>query len=223
MLEDSFYSFWDNLKAIQFLKKSEYHKTRSEIRRNIVEVLSSGMVDETGNRRHLMNAEEIRTELSEQYEMEIKKPSLYHHLKICEEIKLIQAVAVPTPGRGKKFRAYYGRTAKIYLVDEPMEKDHDQLSILHPDSILHEGLVNFIKIMNKDVTDEQLTSVFNSILQINIKNSEYFKNWIEQNDTQISKSNISIRNIFILLEFLKILDSEALKGIQELLKLINYR
>jgi len=223
MLDDSFYSYWTDLKNIQFLEKTTYHKTKSEIRRKIVEILSSGMVDETGKIRHLMNAEEIQTQLNERYELDVKKPSLYHHLKICEEIKLIQALAVKTPGRGKKFKAYYGRTAKIYLVDEPMEKSFDQISILQEESEQYEGLVKLIKGITPDVKEKKLISVFNSILQLNTKKSEKFKKWVESHHEIVSASNISLRDLFILLEFLKVLDPDVPKGVAEFLRMIDYK
>ena len=86
-------------------------KTKNKIRRNIVEILSTGINDNNQGiekNRRVLNAIEIQNQLKIQFNENVGKSNVYFHLGILEDLWMIKVVKLQIKeGRGQKYMSYY--------------------------------------------------------------------------------------------------------------------
>ncbi|MFX0094890.1 MAG: hypothetical protein ACFFBD_24350, partial [Candidatus Hodarchaeota archaeon] len=207
---------------IKILPTDEFSKLQQEVRGAICDVLATGIDDVYPGtnkimKRHVLSANEIKDLVEKNLEREIKKNNLYFHLQELEKLDVIRIVdAIKSKGgRGKKYSAYYGRTAKMFLIGGPKEKK--ELNI-----IFEEEFADLIKRLNPEVPINELKEVIDDIGTIRQNDFSYFISWLKIHESILDDTNIDFRDLFGLVNLLKIHDPKIFQGIIKLAKLLGF-
>ncbi|MFX1255352.1 MAG: hypothetical protein ACFFCZ_27365 [Promethearchaeota archaeon] len=217
-----FFKYWESLDKIKILPVDEFDKLNQEVRGAICDVLATGTDDVYPGtneilKRHVLSANEIKDLVEKKLEREIKKNNLYFHLQELMKLNVIRIVdALKTKGgRGKKYSAYYGRTAKMFLIGGPKEKK--ELNLLFEKEFL-----NLLKRLNPEISINELKQVINDIGTIRQNDFTYFVSWLKTHESILDDLNIDFRDLFSLVNLLKIHDSKIFQGIINLSKLLRF-
>ncbi|MHA2032269.1 MAG: hypothetical protein ACW99A_03955 [Candidatus Kariarchaeaceae archaeon] len=218
------YDYWKDLPQIKMLTAEQYNKSKGVIRQSINRILSIGLeVAKPGRsdtlKRHALTAKEIRSLVEKRTNLTIGKSNLYFHLQELEKLGLIRVIdiAISNKGRGKKYSAYYGRTAKLFRFDHDVERMKEELDLLYRDEF-----VNFLKEMNPSIFDADILDVINGIKKINKVENDPFFNWLKKYEFILSRNNIDLNAFGRLIIFLHIYDPSVLDRISKLRKLMKY-
>lgn len=217
------YNYWTDLPQIKILTAEQYNKSKGVIRQAINHILSIGLEIELPDtkekqKRHVLSAKEIQSLIESRTKMSIGKSNIYFHLQALEKLGLIQVidVAVSNKGRGKKFSAYYGRTAKLFRFEPNVQRDKEEIGLVY-----RKDLVNLLKQINPDVLDSTIADSINKIKKINLVENEPFFNWLKTHENALINNNIDINEFTRFIIFLHIYDPEVLDGILKLKKLLQ--
>ena len=208
-----FFSYWDNLQIAKTLDKEHFDKARQEIRSEITSILAKGILDTNPltmkpQKRHVLSVNEIKEYVQSKLGKEVLKPNLYFHLNFLEENGLIQVV--DTYGKSRNVSSYYGRTAKMFLLGE--EKTKEDLEVLS-----HPNFKRFVKRVNPELDDKELEVTINKILKISKNDFTEIISWLgKQMSFFEDLEGIDQHEIFNLLTFLRISDSEIFEGVKNL-------
>ena len=222
----SFYEYWKSVPRIKELNYENFNKLKQEIRNAIFNLLKEGIVEKhpvtkKEVRRHLLNAKEIKYYISlnkgnstknEKDEDKITFQNLYFHLNTLEKagiIKIVDEIKIK-----KKLISYYGRTAKNYLLDDI--KDKEELKLLDK-----KELVDFLLKINPNVPEQEIISVLTKIKDIKFLNRDFIISWLNEFGSEMDNFNLEFKELFTLINFLKIDDPEISKAIDELGKLLK--
>ncbi|MFQ5979913.1 MAG: hypothetical protein ACE5OZ_17415 [Candidatus Heimdallarchaeota archaeon] len=224
------FDFWKILPPLISIDASSeeiYGKTNFFLRRAIVRILRTGIIEEfkgQKRRRHALTAQEILDLLPRHLEddPEIKIPSLtnlYFHLEKLEhgKVKLIQPVAILREKRKKRRFpiTYYGRTARIILYTgskDQFEKKAKQFS----------SLAQLMQVLQPEIQVDQLNGLLEKVIVFQKARAVQISEWIEKHDDYCLEAEICVGDV---LECLNMLDpihpeyQQILKEITELLQL----
>ncbi|UCG02818.1 MAG: helix-turn-helix transcriptional regulator [Candidatus Heimdallarchaeota archaeon] len=115
------FDYWENIPQFLFINVPKDKYFSHPVRREIVKLLRQGIEEESPDGkfkvRHALNVSEIDTKLSQVTEKEISKTTLYFHLDILVELRLIEIVVTLLEGpHGRNKTNYYGRVARNLFV-----------------------------------------------------------------------------------------------------------
>ncbi|MCY3413700.1 MAG: hypothetical protein INQ03_18800 [Candidatus Heimdallarchaeota archaeon] len=223
---DRIFMYFDSIPNIQIVKYEDFKKAIQGIRKYIIHLLTVGLDDKhpiSGNSmvRKVFNAIEIKNGIEQLIEKEegkktvVKKSNLYFHLKTLEEMGLIVAVEVlnKSGGKGKNYITYYGKCAKMYVMGDYKAKK--ELMILE-----NPKFKAFLQDINP-VSRQNVDSILDKLKVINENPTDQIISWMEKYYSLISKHGLSHAEIFNLIHFLKIQDSEIHEGIGQFRNLIQ--
>ncbi|MFX0116830.1 MAG: hypothetical protein ACFFB3_19940 [Candidatus Hodarchaeota archaeon] len=224
------YTHWKALPAIKSIEASAeevYGKTNFLVRRSVVRILRTGIIEEFQSqkrRRHALTAQEILERLPKYLEgqSEIKTPSLtnlYFHLEKLEhgQVKLIQPVAILREKRKKRRFpiTYYGRTARIFLYTG--SKGH-----LEEKATLFSAIAQLMKRLQPEVQLDSLNGLLEKVVTFQKTRAVQISEWIVKHDDHLLDGNILPGDILDCLGMLDAIHPEyqkILKEISELLQL----
>ncbi|MHA2097437.1 MAG: hypothetical protein ACW99A_02015 [Candidatus Kariarchaeaceae archaeon] len=211
-----FYSYWDNLEDIKLLSPHDFKKVRQKVRSAIIQVLTKGMEDTLIGKtlvRRVLSASEIKFEIQKIIGFEVKKANVYFHLQVLEEIEAIQIVGNITSN--KKITAYYGKTAKAFLLTGKTEKE--ELSLLRDQKFL-----NFLISINPEISKSEIRKVLNGISKIGDHDTSMFVNWMDEHGEHMRDQEVDFIEFYKLITFLKIENPEVKEAVSKLSKLLRF-
>jgi hypothetical protein len=214
------FDYWDHLKPIRLLPQQTFDKTKQEVRKAIAKALLLGIEDiypgtDEKRKRHVLNAEEIRREVNKNLVDTVQKANLYFHLNELEKLEIVQVVEAISIDGSKRYTSFYGRTAKIYLLDTP--KDKKEYKILDTPEFL-----SFLKEINPNLTEDKYNQVYELLDNINNFDHKPFISWFEKYNSQISSLDLDLTELHGLISFIKRFDANVFKGFAELAKLLDF-
>ncbi len=214
------FEYWKNLKPIRLLPQQVFDKTKQEVRKAIAKSLLLGIEDAypgTGvqRKRHVLNAKEIHKAVNEKIGYEVQKANLYFHINELEKLGIIQVVDAISIDGSKRYTSFYGRTAKIYLLDVPKEKK--EYNLLYTPEFL-----TFLKDINPDLDETKFDQAISLIDNINNFDQEPFISWFEKYDKQISTMDLDLTELYGLISFINRFDAKVFEGFVQLSRLLNF-
>ncbi len=219
------FNYWTNIDKVKVLSVEEFDKLNQDIRGAICHVLASGMDDEHPQSRELLkryalNAKEIKLLVEEKLNYEIQKSNLYFHLQKLEDSGLIKVVdvikIVDKQSRRKKPYSFYGRTAKMFLLGGPREKN--ELAIFKEKSFM-----DFILKLNPEIKKDSVKDVLNRVAIIRENDFHFFISWMNLYETELDETGADFRDIFGLVNMLKFHDPAIFDAITKLANLLKFR
>lgn len=218
--QQKLFEYWDNLKQIIMLDEDTFGKTKQEVRKAINYAMLTGIKDTepaTGiqRKRHVLNAREIKEIAEEKLEKTIEKANLYFHLNEMEKIGIITVVdAMPITRESKRHTSYYGRTAKVFLLE--VDKEREELPILH-----REEFHQFLRILNPKLEKEEYQETIDKLAAINRYRHDLFKIWLEDNEHQLNQVDLDFKELYSLIDLVSRYDEKVFSGIKELKNLLG--
>lgn len=211
------YYYWDQLEQIKLLSSDDFKKAKQEIRKYINIVLRVGVEEDFNGAkviRRVMNAKEIKKQILLQFDKTVEKANLYFHINEMEKLGIIQVVdAIPEPGK-KRFTSYYGRTAKIFLLDvDEVKHEHD--------IIFSESFSKLIMSLNPKLPINLLDDTLQKMERLKVLQNAKIVEWLQENDDTLNTLDIDLTKLFNLLSYIQRYDSNVFDGISELKKYLK--
>jgi DNA-binding transcriptional ArsR family regulator len=193
------YEFWDELPPITLLSLSSKVLSSHPARPAIIRVLREGVVDHYDEEpmervRRALKADEIRTLLNERG-IKVSKTSLYFHLGVLEEQRLIKVVAKILEGRHRV--AYYGRTARGFIHRDPEES-------LEKYRRYFEEAGRLAKAKRPGLDLSVVEGLAEEYLRIKQRRDTALADWMIANEEIMNENEVDFYSVF---EFIKSLDS----------------
>lgn len=190
------YEFWDTLPRTKFVEISKDVLRSHPSRSVILRILRQGRTDENSpSIRHALNADEIRSSLTKEFNIKMSKTGLYFHLGTLEELGLIFIVTRLLEGRHKV--AYYSRTAQHLFIrdtDTRLQTYERQL----------EALEKFARVASLKKSLHNLSDVPIALQKIKMDREQALGEWLAEREEIISKEGLNISDVF---DALKLIDS----------------
>ena len=190
------YEFWDTLPRTKFVEISKDVLRSHPSRSVILRILRQGRTDENSTSiRHALNADEIRSSLTKEFNIKMSKTGLYFHLGTLEELGLIFIVTRLLEGRHKV--AYYSRTAQHLFIrdtDTRLQTYERQL----------EALEKFARVASLKKSLHNLSDVPIALQKIKMDREQALGEWLAEREEIISKEGLNISDVF---DALKLIDS----------------
>ncbi|MHA2251784.1 MAG: hypothetical protein ACXAD7_15575 [Candidatus Kariarchaeaceae archaeon] len=211
-----FTSYWNQLPVLKIIKikdETQYKKVFHKHRKMILDVLTKGR-DESQHfdgqpvKRNVLSANEIKIELKNQFNFNISKPSLYHHLQKLEGFEIIKVVKSISSDMSVKNVAYYGKTSKVIFLAKPKTRNV-KFKIFEDKSFL--DLMNRIGTYNTDIMKRIATK-----LDDNQEDIEHFKGWYEENEDLLHGNYENILDLVDFFGFISKFDEEVINWIVEI-------
>ena len=211
---ESLYTYWETIPSFKIMKtKVTKTSTKGKVGAGILCVIGRGIEDKKKEtqfgipRRHALNSQEILERLKKDEKIEISKTNLYWYLKKMEEVGYLTIVDRVLEGRHKV--AYYGRTAKIFLMKNPEKRKK-----------LHNARFNefqrFVQFLGLGVEPGHIEKVRNTYFEVFEKREEKLEKWIRQHLDSLEGEDF---DIVCIMEVLFLLDSINTKYIEILGKI----
>jgi DNA-binding transcriptional ArsR family regulator len=200
------YEFWDELPPITLLSLSSKVLSSHPARPAIIRVLREGVVDHYDEEprervRRALKADEIRTLLNERG-IKVSKTSLYFHLGVLEEQRLIKVVAKILEGRHRV--AYYGRTARGFIHRDPEES-------LEKYRRYFEEAGRLAKAKRPGLDLSVVEGLAEEYLRIKQRRDTALADWMIANEEIMNENEVDFYSVF---EFIKSLDSVSTEYVE---------
>jgi hypothetical protein len=191
---DVLFEHWMAIPAVKFINvEKEVYKSHIS-RPAILRILRKGITDaETGQKRHALNAKEIKSRLTKS-NIRLSITSLYFHLKVLIEKGLIQVVASLPEKRHKV--AYYGRVSRHILIESPAERTQK-----YEKQFVE--FANFVKTINPGLKLTGVKKLARQYVTLKRKREKAMVAFVERYEEVIDKEGI---DPYVVYEFLKMLD-----------------
>ncbi|MFX0113843.1 MAG: hypothetical protein ACFFB3_04800 [Candidatus Hodarchaeota archaeon] len=202
------YSFWESLPEAAFIEISEKISHSHPVRPAIMKILREGIIEyfdrkkTEGIRRYALNSKEIMDilntedkEVREKYRLNdmqlmevipISRTNLYFHLDKLEEFGFIKEVAKILEGRHKI--TYYGRTSRLFFLEDPNKKLNYYKDLLNEFSA-------FSKILGQRIDQEHVSQAVQEYAETRRRYKQVIAKWIGKNSKQIYENNLDVNKI----------------------------
>ncbi|MHA2270629.1 MAG: winged helix-turn-helix domain-containing protein [Candidatus Hodarchaeales archaeon] len=201
------YDFWESIPLVTFIETSEKNYKSHPIRPGIMNILRLGIIEgdniqTKGKQRYALNPQEILDllnskdrQIRQKYALNdeqllhfvpISKTNLYFHLGKLEKAGFIKEVAKILEGRHKI--AYYGRTSRIFFLDDTPKKLNYYKELFNEFSA-------FSAILGNEVDPEQLNQTVNHYVETLRSNKQATAEWLAKNAQKIYENNLDIGKI----------------------------
>ncbi|MFW9906506.1 MAG: hypothetical protein ACFFFH_19495 [Candidatus Thorarchaeota archaeon] len=191
------FDYWENIPQFVFVNVPKDKYFSHPVRREIIKLLRQGIEEESPDGkfkvRHALNVSEIDANLSQVTEKEISKTTLYFHLDILVELRLIEIVATLLEGPHRRNKTnYYGRVARNLFVSSSQY-------IYENYKTQFDEFQKFTKLIGLDLP----TNYSNIPKQFSETNKHFFRvfaEWLIKYEELIDKNQIDMN---LLYEFLQ--------------------
>ena len=219
--ESSFFSYWSSIDIIKEFSAEDLQGALDQPVRNvIINVLSEGIpVEFNGETKRLraMNASQILERVNEiaktgylKYKIEeIKRSNLYYHLNELERVGCIQEVGlIPKKNR---LISYYGRTARVFLLNYHNEKV--------PNFLEEEALPTLMQQVNKEISEQEAKQVIEGLkVMYQPVDTDPINSWIRDNERQLRETEIDIRDLHNTFWKILMFDDETIAAMRAFAK-----
>lgn len=215
---DNIKNYWKDLERIKMLTPHQYNKSKGAIRQGINRALAVGLsivnpVTGEKSKRHVLSANEIKRQVESRTNLSLGKSNLYFHLQELVKLDLVQIIdiAVSNKGRGKKYSAYYGRTAKLFRFEANVNRDKEEIKLLYQPEFR-----NLIRDLNPKISSKDINEMLGLIKKVNLVDNSPFFSWLKIHETDLNTNNIDLNEFCRMSIFLHMYDPEVLEGISRL-------
>jgi hypothetical protein len=194
------------------------------VRKAIIQILSEGreITDADGEKRiiRVLNASQLLERINEMAEEKgkhglepIKRSNLYYHINALVEKNFISEVGlIPKKNR---LISYYGRTARVFLLEYGDEKQ--------PEFLDDPNFLSLVSNINPDVDAKTASEIVKGLeLMYQQVDTGPINKWVEANETVLRESEVDIRvlhNIFYKILAFNDETIAALRKFAEVMKL----
>lgn len=222
--ESAFVDYWQQIDIIRHFSGETLEGALDQpVRKAIIQILSEGhMVTFDGEERKLrvMNASQLLKRINEmanetpnKYGLEeIKRSNLYYHINALEERGFITEVGlIPKKNR---LISYYGRTARVFLLDYGQEHQPELLS--------DENLPKLVASINPELSGKEIDSIIEGLALMYRKvDTEPITKWIEDHERQLRQSDVDIRHLHNIFHKILAFDSATIEAMRKFASAMN--
>jgi len=216
--ESEFLSYWQEIDIIKQFEAEELEGALDQpVRKAIINILSEGreIIDKEGNSRVLrvMNASQLLERINKiaeepnKYNVEpIKRSNLYYHINALVERGFISEVGlIPKKNR---LISYYGRTARVFLLNYDYDKK--------PPILKDDVLPSLMRSINEDLSDEEINGIIDKLnLMYDEVDTEPIYSWVEENEKALRNSEIDIRTLHNIFYKILAFDDETIAAMRK--------
>jgi hypothetical protein len=190
-----FYTYWKTVPAIKEVSgEDKFELGEQAVRKLILKILREGQEDSFGKenklpKRHVFTGRELADMINAGEEMnkELKLPNILFHLDkliAADMVKIVDEVK-----EGKTKVRYFGRTAKLFLFNDPKELQAVKQAALTP-------IIDLMQYFNPNLTKTKIQEKLKEMIDNQLEYNDQVKLWIEQNHEVIAELNIDVLNLF---------------------------
>lgn len=210
------YLYWEKLPLVIDIEMPIEEVLSHEVRNLIIYFIRKGIEERKKDGslkvRHAFSAKELLDYANKKMEEKMKLQSMYFHLQKMQEFGIIEVVT--TLHEGRHNIAYFGRTARGFLFENPKEKNkYDQYFA---------EAERFAKVLNPKISEKKFGELLQEFKTINKKTENEITEWLKKKEKLINENNIDSATLFSFLRRINYNNDRMTKLMKEVADLLDY-